>query len=96
MTQTALVSLRGDCLVSNINDHYRIIRQAFQSEGLVMLDLANVGAADITLIQLIVSASKTAAREHRGFVLRSVPDSLQDAICSAGISLNSESGQISC
>ena len=96
MTQTALVSLSGDCLVSNINDHYQAVCQAFQSKGSVIVDLAQVAAADITLVQLVVSASKTAAREHRSFMLRSVPDSIRDVLCSAGIDLNLESGQIPC
>ena len=95
MTQTALVSLSGDCLVANIDDHYRTIRQAFRSEGSVMIDLAQVAAADVTLVQLIVSAAKPAAREHRVFILRSVPDSFRDVLSSAGLELNLESGQIS-
>lgn len=95
MTQTELVSLSGDCIVSTINHHYKILCEAFQSKGSVLVDLAQVEAADITLVQLIVSASQTAAQENREFALRSVPNSFRDVLCSAGINLNIESGQIS-
>ncbi len=95
MTQTALVNLSGDCMVSNINHHHEAVRQAFQSKDPVVLDLAQVAAVDITLVQLIVSASKTAAFDNRAFSLRSVSESVRDVLCSAGIKLNLESGQIS-
>ena len=61
----------------------------------MLLDLAQVEAADVSLAQLIVSASKTATLEHRAFALRSVSDDVRALLCSAGIILDLETGQVS-
>ena len=54
VTQTKLVSLHGDCIVSDINRSYRTLVEAFQSEGSIVIDLSyKIEAADITLVQLI-------------------------------------------
>ena len=95
VTQTEFVSLSGDCIVSNIDHHCRTLVVAFQSKGPLIVDLAQVEAVDVTLVQLIVSASKTAARDNRAFYLTSVPIGIQAAFLSAGVALNLESGQIS-
>ncbi len=61
----------------------------------MLLDLAEVQAADVTLAQLIVSASKTATLEHRDFALRSVSDRVHTLLCSAGIHLDLKTGHVS-
>ena len=94
MTQTKLVTLSGDCTVSHINHSYRTLLEAFESKGPLVIDLSQVEAADVTLIQLIVSASKTAAFQNRAFALESVSSNLQDILSSAGISLNLKPSQI--
>ena len=94
MTQTKIVSLSGDCTVSHINHSCRTLVDAFESDGSIVLDLSRVEAADITLIQLIVSAAKTAAFQKRAFSLQSLPDYLQSDLYLAGIEFKPEAGQI--
>ncbi len=94
MTQTKIISLSGDCTVSHINHSCRTLVDAFESDGSIVLDLSQVEATDVTLIQLIVSASKTAAFQKRAFSLQSLPDHLRNEMCLAGIEFKSEAGQI--
>ena len=94
MTQTKLVILADDCTVTHINNSYQMLVEAFERQGPIVVDLSQVAAADVTLIQLILSASRTAALQDRAFSLKSVPNRLQAVLGSAGISLNLESGQI--
>ena len=94
MTQTKPIILSGDCIVSNIHHSYKTLVDAFQREGSLVIDLAHVEAADVSLMQLIVSASKTAAVSDREFSLKCVPHNLRDLLCSAGISFDQNSGQI--
>ncbi len=95
VTQTKLVSLHGDCIVSDINRSYRTLVEAFQSEGSIVIDLSKIEAADITLVQLIVSASKTATQQGREFSLISVPKIFEDTLLLAGVDFNVASGRLS-
>ena len=94
MTQIKLVALSGDCTVSYINHSYKALLEAFDSEGSIVIDLSQVEAADVTLVQLLVSASKTAAFQNRAFSLSSVPNRIQGVLGSSGVSFNLQSGQV--
>ena len=94
MTQTKLVILGNDCTVTQINQSYQTLLEAFECQGPIVVDLSQVEAADVTLIQLILSASKTAALQDRAFSLKSVSNRLQAVLGSAGLSFSLESGRI--
>ena len=94
MTQSELVGLSGDCTVASIHQYHRMLSEAFRSGSPVMLDLAQVQAADVSLAQLIVSAAKTAISENRAFALRCVSAEVRALLCSAGIVLDLQTGQV--
>lgn len=74
--------------------HHERLRGALSGGGALALDLSEVGAADISFVQLLVSAALTA--EHAGQVLQlSKPSpTLREAFDRAGIAFDSAAGRI--
>jgi anti-anti-sigma regulatory factor len=55
--------------ISNIEPAYAELCAAFQQEGPILLDMAEVADADLTFVQLIESARLSAAKAQRRLVL---------------------------
>ena len=52
-----------------------------------MVDLSDADGADVSFVQLIVSAARTAAKRDGSFALVNVPDTVAAAFRAAGIDL---------
>jgi anti-anti-sigma regulatory factor len=64
-----VVRLDGDIDVRSIAAAHEKLLRAFENGGDVVCDLAGLGAADLTLVQLIESARRAAQCDGRAFSL---------------------------
>lgn len=62
----------------------------------VTLDLSEIGAVDISFVQLLVSATLTAERNGRSLTLTGVGPDLHVAFARAGIAFDPAVGHITC
>jgi ABC-type transporter Mla MlaB component len=85
--------LAGDCTLPGIVARHAALREAFAAGGDVTIDLADVGRCDLSLIQLLVSAARTAAQRGTALTLAGCPDHLAASVRSAGIALGPD-GQL--
>ena len=63
-------------------------------DGPISLDVSEVEDADISFVQLLASASRTAAGQGRPFRLCAIPQALLQTFSRAGLGLDPASGQI--
>lgn len=85
MSNTKAVRLQQDCRLTNIIDCRDALLDAFGRNADIHLDLSRVAHVDISLVQLLVSAGKTAQKKKRVFKLTGAPPVVEAAIRSAGL-----------
>ena len=81
------VRVVGDCVLSSVASHLASLTQAFEQDGPIVVDLSGVDVVDVSFIQLIVSASQTAARHTRPFSLIGMPDAVESVFRRSGIDI---------
>ena len=82
----AKISLRlpEDCSIAAIRSIYDLVRDAFNRQQSLEIDCSNVAKADVTSIQLLLSAAKTGDAQGRPVVLTSFSQSLRNTLRRAG------------
>lgn len=80
------VLLPADCTIGAIRQVYELVRGAFSRHGKLEIDCSSVDRADITSVQLLVSATKTASQAGRTVVWTDPSQALQRIFQRAGLS----------
>ena len=81
------VLLPADCTIGAIRQVYELVRDAFFGrQGKLEIDCSSVDRADVTSVQLLVSASKTASQAGRSIVWSDPSQVLQRTLERAGMS----------
>lgn len=76
--------LPADCSIAAIRGVYDLIREAFGRQDRLEIDCSSVDKADVTSIQLLLSAAKTGEATGRSVVLTSFSQSLRNTFRRAG------------
>jgi anti-anti-sigma regulatory factor len=76
--------LPADCSIAAIRSVYDLIREAFGRQDRLEIDCSSVDKADVTSIQLLLSAAKTGEAQGRPVVLTSFSKTLRNTIRRAG------------
>ena len=76
--------LPADCSIAAIRSVYDLIREAFGRQDRLEIDCSSVDKADVTSIQLLLSAAKTGDAQGRPVILTSFSQSLRNTLRRAG------------
>ena len=68
--QSSIIRFSDNVTISNISDAHDILLAAFERENSVTIEIDGLEEADLTFIQLIESARKSAAEGGRSIQLR--------------------------
>ncbi|MDR6874014.1 anti-anti-sigma regulatory factor [Bosea sp. BE125] len=88
------VNMPVDCSLRSIRPCHVEVVAAFKSSGDLVIDCSAITACDIAGVQLLVSASKTAADSGRLLRLEGVPEALSTALARAGLALSPSADRI--
>ena len=89
-----IVNMPTDCSLRSIRPLHAEMVAAFKSDGDLAIDCSAITTCDITGIQLLVSAAKTAEASGRVMRLDGVPDVLSVALDRAGLVLSPAADRI--
>ncbi|WP_281261274.1 STAS domain-containing protein [Bosea psychrotolerans] len=84
----------ADCSLRSISSCHAEMVAALKSEGDLSVDCSAITTCDITGIQLLVSAAKTAEAAGRVMRLAGVPETLGMALARAGLALSPAADRI--
>ncbi len=80
------ISLSGDCSIRTITGLHATMQDGFrEGEGDVVVDMAAVEDADVTLIQLMIAAARTASTAGRAFSIVNMPGPIAACFGGAGV-----------
>jgi len=85
-TSPELIRLPADCSIGAIRVVYDLICNALRGRTRLELDCSGVDKADLTSVQLLISAAKTARHQGNRVRLTSVSQGLRSAIRRSGVS----------
>ncbi|SFI88459.1 anti-sigma-factor antagonist [Bosea sp. OK403] len=88
------VNMPVDCSLRSIRPFHVEVVAAFKSSGDLVIDCSAITACDIAAVQLLVSASKTAADSGRLLRLEGVPEVLSTTLARAGLALSPSADRI--
>lgn len=77
--------LPADCSIAGIQAVYELIRQSLDLHREVALDCSAVDKADVTAVQLLISATRTADVQGGRLNLTDLSDKLQSTLQRAGV-----------
>lgn len=87
MTQRHDETIRfsGTCSIAGIEACRRDLVRAFGAGGSITADLSGVDKVDVSFVQLMVSAARTAAGRDGSFAIVSVPEAVAASFRAAGV-----------
>lgn len=89
-----VVTMAPDCTIRSIEAACQALRRAIRQPGVeggtLSIDCAAVEQADITFVQLLVSASKTTSARNVRLALQAAPPCVHDALGRSGVQLGAE------
>jgi anti-anti-sigma regulatory factor len=87
---TCTAPLRGNLTTANSEETRAAVMQALSRHDSVVLDCEGATEIDLTLVQILVAASRTAAQAHKRIELKSPPTGpLAEALRRCGFSPSS-------
>lgn len=86
MDSKSSLRLPVDCSIAAIRGVYDLIREAFSGQESLEIDCSSVAKADVTSIQLLLSAAKTGQAQGRPVVLTAFSQSFGNTLRRAGFS----------
>jgi anti-anti-sigma regulatory factor len=86
MNSKSAIRLPVDCSIAAISGVYDLIREAFSRQESLEIDCSSVDKADVTSIQLLLSAAKTGQAQGRRVVLTAFSQSFRNTLRRAGFS----------
>jgi ABC-type transporter Mla MlaB component len=84
MDSKGSLRLPVDCSIAAIRGVYDLIREAFSRQESLEIDCSSVAKADVTSIQLLLSAAKTGQAQGRRVVLTAFSQSFRNTLRRAG------------
>ncbi|HVX78203.1 MAG TPA: STAS domain-containing protein [Bradyrhizobium sp.] len=84
MDSKGSLRLPVDCSIAAIRSVYDLIREAFSHQESLEIDCSGVAKADVTSIQLLLSAAKTGQAQGRRVVLTAFSQSFRNTLRRAG------------
>jgi phospholipid transport system transporter-binding protein len=78
--------LPADCSISGIRAVYELIRKSLKLQHKLEIDCSSVDKADVTSVQLLLSATRTANEQGRRVNLTAVSQTLRNTFQRAGVS----------
>lgn len=87
MTERSSLTLPVDCRIGASRAQYSALRDAFSASDQIELDAGQVQQADITCLQLLVSAAKTAQAGRKHLRITALSEPLRAAFARAGLPL---------
>ena len=94
MVSADVIQLQSHCGIRTAQEHHAAVLGAFRARDAIEIDAGRVEDVDLTLLQLLVSATKTANASQKRFKLVGVSDPLRRALARAGLRLSSSDDQI--
>jgi anti-anti-sigma regulatory factor len=88
------IRLQSHCGIQTTQEHLAAILSAFRARDEIEIDAAWVEHVDLTFIQLLVSAVKTAKASKKRMRLIAISEPLRAALARAGLRLSSANDQI--
>lgn len=73
-----------DCSIAAIRNVYDLIQEAFSRQQSLEIDCSSVAKADVTSIQLLLSAAKTGRTQGRRVVLTAFSQTFRNTLRRAG------------
>lgn len=89
MNERSSIILPVDCRISASRAQYDALRSAFSGSADITIDASQVQQVDITCLQLLASARKTAHARQRHLQITAISQPLHDALARAGLQLSS-------
>lgn len=86
MSKTIIINLLDDITIKSISNTYRKLIIEFKEFDEILIDCSGVNQCDISAIQLLVSARKSAIAKRLDVRLSGVTGALNAALVRAGIS----------
>ena len=72
------IVLENDVSIKNIKIFYQQISRALDTDSGLLLDFSNVKRADLSLLQVIMSANREFAKQGKKFLLKSVSENVKE------------------
>jgi phospholipid transport system transporter-binding protein len=83
---TPPLRLPADCSISGIRAVYELIRKSLRLQQQLEIDCSSVDKADLTSVQLLLSATRTADEQGGRLSLNAVSQTLRTTFQRAGVS----------
>jgi len=83
------IQLQRDCSIRTVREHHAALLDAFRARDDVEIDAAAVEVVDLTFVQLLVSATKTANASNKRLRLIAISEPVRGAMARAGLRLSS-------
>jgi ABC-type transporter Mla MlaB component len=77
--------LPADCSIATIREIHGLIRQSLASQGRLDIDCSAVDKADVTSVQLLISATRTACEQGASLNLTALSQCLESTLQRAGV-----------
>lgn len=87
------VRFSGACTIGQIKGQHRLLAEAFKHDR-IDVDLAGVESVDVTFVQLLVAAFRTAAGRGLAMRLTAVPAHVAASFQRAGFTIAPDTGRI--
>jgi ABC-type transporter Mla MlaB component len=84
--ESPLLRLPADCSISGIRAVYELIRKSLKLQHQLEIDCSSVDKADVTSVQLLLSATRTADEQGRRVNLTAVSQTFKNTFQRAGVS----------
>ena len=81
------ISLPNDCVLSDITAIRQSLLDAFAFGGPIELDMSNLARFDISFVQLVVAAARTASQTETRLTVANVSGAVQATFQNAGLDL---------
>lgn len=82
---TRVVKLTGEMTVRTIAEAWQNLREALQDSDKITVDVSEISAVDMSFIQLLLSARRSAAQQHKEFRLATpVEGDIRDTLSRGG------------
>ena len=88
------IQLESQCGIRTAKEHHGALLNAFREREEIEIDAGKVEHVDVAFLQLLVSATKTAAAQQKRMRLIAVSQPLRNALTRAGLGLSSSDDQI--
>jgi len=88
------IALRGQCDIRTVRENHAALLAAFRSREEIEIDAAGAEQVDVTVVQLLASATLTAAASNKRLRLVAASEPLRRALERAGLGYSQSDGQI--